>query len=421
MTTTRVLGNPVFRRLFAAQIVALGGTGLLTVALSLLAYDLAGDAAGAVLGTVLAIKMLAYVFIAPVMATVTNHLPRQAVLVGADLTRAAVALLLPFVGQVWQVFVLVFVLQAASATFTPAFQAVIPAILTDERAYTRGLSLSRLAYDLEAMVSPILAAALLLVMSYNSLFAGTVAGFLLSAVLVRRTAVPAIDPDRSPWRRRLLSGTRNMLTHTELRALIAMNLAVAAATGLVLVNTVVYVRDMLSGGESGVAMMLAAYGAGSMVVALSVPRLLTVVTDRVVMLTGAGTAAAGLLVVATVLVVGTPTWPVLASTWVLLGAATSMVNTPAGRLLRRASTETNRTALFTAQFSLSHAGFLLTYPIAGWVGAAVNQGLAAVILAILGSFAALAAAWIMARGRGEADGRDISGETPARVVAESRP
>lgn len=421
MRTTGVLGNPVFRRLFAAQIVALVGTGLLTVALGLLAYDLAGRAAGAVLGTVLAIKMLAYVFIAPVMATVVNRLPRKAVLIGADLTRAAVALLLPCVGQVWQIFVLVFVLQAASATFTPAFQSVIPAILTDERAYTRGLSLSRLAYDLEAMASPILAAALLVVMSYDSLFAGTVAGFLLSAVLVRRAAVPDIAPDRAPWRRRLVSGMRIMLTRRELRALVAMNLAVAAATALVMVNTVVYVRDLLGGSEAEVAMMLATYGAGSMVVALAVPRLLTVVTDRIVMLTGAGLAALGLLVAATVLVLAAPTWPVLAWTWVLLGAATSMVNTPAGRLLRRAGTETNRTALFTAQFSLSHAGFLLTYPIAGWAGAAVNQGLAAVILAILGSFAALAAAWTMARGRGETDGRDFARETPVRSVAESRP
>lgn len=421
MSRTGILANPVFRRLFAAQVVALGGTGLLTVALSLLAYDLAGPAAGAVLGTVLAIKMLAYVFIAPVMATVTNRLPRKAVLIGADLTRAAVALSLPFVGQVWQIYVLVFVLQAASATFTPAFQAVIPAILTGERAYTRGLSLSRLAYDLEAMVSPMLAAALLVVMSYNSLFAGTVAGFLLSAVLVRRAAVPDIEPDRAPWRRRLLSGMRDMLARRELRALVAMNLAVAAATALVMVNTVVYVRDMLGGSEAQVAVMLAAYGAGSMVVALSVPRLLTVVTDRSIMLTGAGVAATGLLVAAAVLVLAAPTWPVLTSTWVLLGAATSMVNTPAGRLLRRASTETNRTALFTAQFSLSHAGFLLTYPIAGWVGAAVDQGLAAVILAILGSIAALAAAWIVARGRGETDGRYVAGETPTRAVAESRP
>ncbi|MGK2854744.1 MAG: hypothetical protein ACSLE3_11700, partial [Microbacteriaceae bacterium] len=80
------LAHPAFRRLFAAQVVALVGTGLLTVALGLLAYDLAGSAAGAVLGTVLAIKMLAYVFIAPIMSVVTERLPRRAVLIGADLT-----------------------------------------------------------------------------------------------------------------------------------------------------------------------------------------------------------------------------------------------------------------------------------------------------------------------------------------------
>jgi multisubunit Na+/H+ antiporter MnhG subunit len=49
----------VYRRLLAAQIVTLLGTGLLMVPLGLLAYDLAGNLAGAVLGTALAIKMVA--------------------------------------------------------------------------------------------------------------------------------------------------------------------------------------------------------------------------------------------------------------------------------------------------------------------------------------------------------------------------
>ena len=143
------------------------------------------------------------------------------------------------------------------------------------------------------------------------------------------------------------------------------------------------------------------------------------------MLAGTGMAAAGLVVTALVLIIAAPNWVLLTLIWMTLGAATSMVNTPAGRLLRRAGTETNRTAVFTAQFSLSHAGFLLTYPIAGWVGAAVNQGLAAVILAILASFAALAAAWIVARGTGgTTDGRDIIRQSEAGTVevpAEAQP
>ena len=61
------LANRTYRRLFAAQVVALLGTGLSTVALSLLAYQIAGGDAGAVLGTALALKMVAYVAVAPIV------------------------------------------------------------------------------------------------------------------------------------------------------------------------------------------------------------------------------------------------------------------------------------------------------------------------------------------------------------------
>ncbi|MDW8806089.1 MFS transporter, partial [Streptomyces scabiei] len=185
-----VLRHRAYRRLFAAQVVALVGTGLATVALGLLAYDLAGADAGSVLGTALAIKMVAYVVIAPAVGAVADRLPRRALMVTADLVRAAIAVSLPFVGEVWQVYVLVFLLQSASAAFTPTFQAVIPDVLPEERDYTRALSMSRLAYDLESLLSPALAAALLSVVTYDRLFTGTVLGFLASAALVLSTALP---------------------------------------------------------------------------------------------------------------------------------------------------------------------------------------------------------------------------------------
>ena len=124
-----ILKNRTYRHLFAAQVIALLGTGLMTVALGLLAYDLAGADAGAVLGTALAIKMIAYVGVAPVAQAFTDRLPRRSLLVGLDLIRGAVALCLPFVTEIWQIYLLIFVLQAASAAFTPTFQATIPDIL----------------------------------------------------------------------------------------------------------------------------------------------------------------------------------------------------------------------------------------------------------------------------------------------------
>ena len=53
-----ILSNKTYRNLFFAQVIALIGTGLATVALGLLAYDIAGGDAGTVLGTAMAIKMM---------------------------------------------------------------------------------------------------------------------------------------------------------------------------------------------------------------------------------------------------------------------------------------------------------------------------------------------------------------------------
>lgn len=138
--------------------------------------------------------MVAYVGIAPLVGAVADRIPRRTLMVAMDITRAGVALALPFVTQVWQIYVLIFLLQAASAAFTPTFQATIPEVLPAERDYTRALSLSRLAYDLESLFSPALAAGLLTLISYNWPFVGTAAGFLASAALVVSVALPKPAP-----------------------------------------------------------------------------------------------------------------------------------------------------------------------------------------------------------------------------------
>ena len=90
-----VLKNRTYRHLIAAQVIALMGTGLATVALALLAYDLAGNQAALVLGTALTIKMISYVIIAPIASALAETRPRRAWLVSLDVIRAAVALALP--------------------------------------------------------------------------------------------------------------------------------------------------------------------------------------------------------------------------------------------------------------------------------------------------------------------------------------
>lgn len=375
-----ILRNRTYRQLFAAQVIALVGTGLMTVALGLLAYDLAAGKAGAVLGTALAIKMMAYVGLAPVAQALAARLPRRRVLVGLDLIRASVALCLPFVSEIWQVYLLIFLLQAASAGFTPTFLAIIPDILPDERDYTRALSLSRLAYDLENLLSPMLAAALLTIVSFQSLFAGTVLGFLASAALVLSVRLPpATAGPRQTFGERMTRGLRIYLATPRLRGLLAINLTVAAAGAMVIVNTVVIVQTRFGLGESQVAWALAAFGGGSMVAAVALPPLLERASERRVMIAGAaalvaGTAAGMLL----------SSYGLLLALWLLLGFGYSVAQTPAGRLLRRSAHPEDRPAVFAAQFALSHACWLLCYPLAGRIGASFGLTATFAVMAATG-------------------------------------
>lgn len=394
----RALAHSAYRRLFLAQVVALAGTGLATVALGLLAYDLAGSRAGAVLGTALAVKMVAYVVVAPVAAALVARLPRRAVLVGADVVRLVVAAALPFVGEVWQVYVLIFVLQAASATFTPTFQSVIPDVLTDEDDYTAGLSLSRLAYDLESVASPMLAAALLLLVPSAALFGGTALGFAASAVLVAGTVLPrrggtsTPEPDGTglPFGRRARRGVVLLWRTPSLRPVLALDLTVAAAGAFVLVQTVVVARDVLGRGDGTVAMLLAVVGAGSVTAAVALPAVLRRVPERRVMLTGAVVLAAATALVPLALAPTGAALPAIVGLWALVGLGWSAVETPVGRIVRRGVDRADLPAAFAAQFSLSHACWLLTYPLAGWLGLA-GLDVAALCLAAVASLATLAA------------------------------
>ena len=350
-----VLANRTYRHLFLAQVIALIGTGLATVALGLLAYDIAGGDAGAVLGTALAIKMAAYIGVAPIAGAFANRVPRRALLVSMDAVRAVVAICLPFVNQVWEVYVLIFVLQSASAAFTPTFQATIPDVLPEERDYTRALSLSRLAYDMESLTSPILAAGLLTLVSYHWLFSGTAVGFVASALLVVSTVLPKAKPveDQGGIYDKTTRGIR------------------------------IYLKTPR---QRDVACTLAAFGGGSITAALTLPRVLDRVADRTVMMIGAAILTIALAVLAGVSASMTPGpayWHAILAGWLVMGIAYSSNVTPSGRLLRRSANADDRPALFAAQFALSHVCWLICYPLVGQLGARVSMTAAFTGMAIL--------------------------------------
>ncbi|MFD0418349.1 MFS transporter [Streptomyces sp. NPDC127108] len=402
-----------YRHLFGAQVIALFGTGLTTVALGLLAYDLAGPRAGMVLGTALTIKMVMYVAIAPLAAAYVDRLPRRTLLVLLDVVRGAVVLALPLVTEVWHIYVLIGLLQAGSAAFTPTFQAVIPDIVTDESDYTRALSASQVASTMESLLSPVLAAVALTFMSFDLLFLGTSAGFLISALLVLSTRIPDARPSThaKAWDK-AASGIRTFLRTPRLRGIMALNLVVAAAGSIVVVNTVNHVRDGLGGSQSDVAWMLAASGTGTLLAALALPRVLDRIAARTVMMTGAAVLVGGTTAAVTLIATGLATWTGTAVIWTVIGIGMALIITPTGKVLRASVARNAIPEAFAAQFSLSHLAWLITYPVAGWLG--TNTGLTAAwsVLAVLAGGGAIGALLLWPRHDGR--GATTSPVTPAR-------
>ncbi|MEU2509861.1 MFS transporter [Streptomyces sp. NPDC007863] len=403
-----------YRRLFGAQVIALFGTGLTTVALGLLAYDLAGPDAGAVLSTALTVKMVMYVIIAPLAAAYVDRLPRRTFLFLLDVVRGAVVLALPLVSEVWHVYVLIGLLQAASAAFTPTFQAVIPDIVTDESAYTRALSASQVASTMESLLSPVLAAVALTFLSFDRLFLGTSAGFLLSAALVLSTRVPDARPSghTRAWDK-AAAGIRTFLGTPRLRGVMALNLVVAAAGSIVVVNTVNHVRDVLGGTQSDVAWMLAASGTGTLLAALVLPRVLDRVAARTVMTAGAGVLVGGTTAAAALTATGLLTWTATAAVWSAIGVGMALVITPTGKVLRASVARNAIPEAFAAQFSLSHLAWLITYPLAGWLGTTAGFAVTWSVLAVLAGAGAAGALLLWPRHEGR-------GGTPAGLTAPDR-
>ena len=97
---------------------------------------------------------------------------------------------------------------------------------------------------------------------------------------------------------------------------------------------------------------------------------------------------------------GWPGWGVALGLWAVLGAALAAVMTPSGRLLRRSAKAEDRPAVFAAQFALSHACWLVAYPLAGVLGSAAGVPVAMLVLGALG-LASIVLALVVWRGGDE--------------------
>jgi MFS family permease len=184
----RVLRHPDFRYLFAGQAASVIGDRVVVVALALFITQRTGSATD--LGLVLGAQTLPLVTLLLFGGVWADRLPRQRIMMTADLVRAGLhailaALILAQSVTVGEVVVIEALFGAAQAFFQPAYSGLLPqtvpeSLIQDARALTE--SMSNLAF----LIGPAVATALVLGLGAGEAFALDAATFLLSAALLRR-------------------------------------------------------------------------------------------------------------------------------------------------------------------------------------------------------------------------------------------
>jgi NRE family putative nickel resistance protein-like MFS transporter len=377
--------NRNFRLLFAAQIISLTGSGVTTVGLALFAYQLTGGAsATAVIGNALTLRILAFLLFSQPAGVIADRINRRHILIAADVVRFGLLALFPFITAVWQIYALIFAINAVTAFFTPTFEASIPEVVGDEH-YVKALSLSRVAVDAEAVAAPALAGLLVALFGVRYVFWFDALTYLVSALLVLFVTIPRVAKDALPLSLRaflseITHGTRVLLREPSLRQALTLSFAEATAGAAAIVATVSYVRDVLGRGETAFAFVMVGLGLGSSLAAILLGRATgryeQGVRDKATLhgrrhVWAARALIAGGVVLGLILLpdILKPSLIIFSLLWVLNGAGQALIAIPSSTLLAEHTREDERGRAYAAHFALTHACWLITYPAIGHAAA----------------------------------------------------
>ena len=392
-----VLSEKSFRNLFFAQNFSLLGNGLATIAISLLAFDLAGRNAALILSGLFTIKMLIYVIFSPFAGAIADKFDTKKYLIIQDVIRAIAAFGLIFVREIWHLYIIIVLIYLSTAAFTPIYQSAIPKIFKDETDYTKALSLFRIAQDMENILSYALATLLLLLLNYNLLFVGTFIGYFVSALLISGIIFPFLSKTSGKkednFSINLSLGIKRYLNISELRGLMFLNLAVSAGGSMILVNTIILVRSSLELSEIAFSITMLVFGAGCIFAAIIIPYLSKEMTVSRIMLAGSNLLSLVFVALAFWLILFDFIWFVLLSAWFISGFGYTLLLTPMGRVIRKVSSADEFSQVYSAQFSLSHLCWLFMYPLSGYLMTISGGPLTLLTLALLIVCSNIIAAW----------------------------
>jgi MFS family permease len=182
-----VIRSPSYFPLWLGQLLSSFGDTLHYIALVVLVLNLTGQ--GLAVAGVVAAEAAPVLLLGPVAGVIIDRFSRKAVLIGADLFRAALVLSLVWPQGAWHAYLVAAGLAAGNTFFTPAVQAVIPALTTEEQR----LAANSVAWSTGRLVQIVAAAAaggLVALVGTGPAFGLNAASFAVSAACIALLPIP---------------------------------------------------------------------------------------------------------------------------------------------------------------------------------------------------------------------------------------
>lgn len=271
-----VFADPGYRRLFLAQTASRAGDAFRTVALAIVVFELTGSGLGTA-GVIVA-EIVPVLLLAPVAGELVDRLPRRAVMVAADVWRAALMALLPLVdSSVGAVYAVAFGLSVGSVFFNPAAGSLVPALVQERQLVAANSGIWTAAVLAQIALAPA-AGGMVALLGATPAFLLDAATYAASALLLlglRVPAAPASTRAAGSWAGRVREGLSLLVTERLLRILAAGQLLAALSAGATSALLVVLAERRLEVGADGFGLLIGAIGIG----AAAGPFLLTRVTD----------------------------------------------------------------------------------------------------------------------------------------------
>lgn len=180
-----------YLRLWVSGLLANVGATAFPIALAVTILDTGGDATS--LGLILAARVLSGVLLAPVGGVWADRLPRKYVMIGADVFRAFIALILVFVAApsipLFVIAILVFIMGAGDAFGAPAAAAIMPTILPTEKLPAGNVARG-IVVKLASIVGPGIGGLSVIAIGGRLTFAVTTIFFAVGAYLL----FPIVEP-----------------------------------------------------------------------------------------------------------------------------------------------------------------------------------------------------------------------------------